>query len=35
MQDNFYQVTDQTLLTTKETFYGITLVSKNITFICF
>ena len=28
MQDIFCQVTDQILLTTKETFYSITLVSK-------
>ena len=28
MQDIFYQVTDETLLTTKETYYGIILVPK-------
>ena len=28
MQDFYYQVKDQILLTTKETYYGITLVPK-------
>ena len=29
MQDNYCQETDQILLTTREIFYGITLVPKN------
>ena len=28
MQDIYYQATDQILLTTKETYYGITLLPK-------
>ena len=32
MQDVYCQETDQIVLTTNETYYGFTLVPKNITF---